>query len=83
MKHIHQQIRPTWLSYLNASKYSGLSVSALQEHVKSGAIVTSNIRKPGAKRGRRLLCRRSIDQFIEDQIVTPSTSNSLQEGGAA
>ena len=77
------QIEPRWLTYQGAAIYSGLSVSLLQKHVASGQITSANVTEPGKKRGRRLLCRHSIDRFIEDQIVTPSGCKRSTEGGAA
>jgi hypothetical protein len=61
-------ITPRWLSYKGASQYSGLSIRLLQDHVKAGLIVASNVIAPGSSRGRRVICRRSLDAFIEAGI---------------
>jgi hypothetical protein len=74
-------ITPRWLSYKGASHYSGLSIRVLQDHVKGGRIVASNVIAPGATRGRRVISRESLDQFIEQGIGRVSTlSMNLNRG---
>jgi len=82
MKNTHA-IAPRWLTIKGASQYSGLSVRLLQDHVKAGRIIASNVTAPGATRGRRLLSRESLDHLIEEGIGKVSTlaMNSAQKGG--
>lgn len=76
-------IAPRWLTFEGASQYSGLSVRLLQDHVKAGHITAANVIAPGATRGRRLLCRHSLDSFIEQGIGKVSTlaMNLGRKGG--
>ncbi|HEY1122256.1 MAG TPA: hypothetical protein VGE67_11680 [Haloferula sp.] len=76
-------IAPRWLTFKGASLYSGLSVRLLQDHVKAGRIIASNVTAPGATRGRRLLSRESLDELIEEGIGKVSTlsMNSGRKGG--
>ena len=57
-----------WFTLQNASAYCGLSPRTLQEHIRHGRIVSSNVIAPGSSRGRRLICRESLDAFIEEGI---------------
>lgn len=68
-----QDIPPKWLSLKSASVYSGLSVRLLQDHVRAGRILASNVIAPGATRGRRLVFRESLDALIEEGIGRVAT----------
>jgi hypothetical protein len=61
-------ITPAWLSLPAASTYSGLSVRLLQDLIRRNLIVSSAVKQPGAKRGRRLISRSSLDEWIERGI---------------
>jgi hypothetical protein len=61
-------IQPAWLTYNDASRYSGLSVRLLQDLVRRHLIVSSAVIQPGARRGRRLISRASLDEWIEQGI---------------
>lgn len=54
-----------WGNYNAANHYSGLSIRLLQDFVKDDLIRSSVVRKPGSKRGVRLIDLRSLDEFIE------------------
>ena len=63
-----RSIEPAWLSLPAASTYSGLSVRLLQDLIRRKLIVSSAVKQPGAKRGRRLISRSSLDEWIERGI---------------
>ena len=63
-----QSITPRWLTYKQAAIYSGLGTRVLENHVRAGFIRSSNACAPGATRGRRLLDRLALDQFIESGV---------------
>lgn len=56
---------PKWLTYQSAPKYCGLSTRTLQNYEAAGLIRVANIIQPGAKRGRKLIDRESLDELIE------------------
>ena len=64
----NNSIQARWLTLQDASTYCGLSVRLLQDHIRNGLVVASNVIAPGATRGRRLICRESLDAFIEEGI---------------
>jgi hypothetical protein len=70
-------IESRWLTYLNASKYSGLSVRVLQNHTAAGYVRSSNACAPGSSRGRRLIDRESLDAFIEAGVGKAPTSLAM------
>ena len=57
--------RPRWGNYWQAHLHSGLSTRLLQDYVSDELIRSSIVRKPGAKRGVRLIDLNSLDEFIE------------------
>jgi hypothetical protein len=78
-------ITPRWLTYEQAAIYSGLGTRVLENHVRAGFIRSSNACAPGATRGRRLLDRLSLDEFIEAGVGKAPTElamNSNRKGGA-
>lgn len=86
MQKAQHVVTPRWLSYKGASQYSGLSIRLLQDHVKAGHVVASNIIAPGSTRGRRVICRQSLDAFIEAGIgrvaqLKVNQARRGQEGG--
>jgi hypothetical protein len=61
-------ITPRWLTLASAARYCGLSERTIENYIKDGLIVSANVIRPGASRGRRLVDRCSLDSFIESQI---------------
>lgn len=64
-------LKPQFIRVADATRYCGLSRSLLYEHLSKGDIESKLLRKPGHKRGIRLISVLSLDQFLE----------SLPEGG--
>jgi hypothetical protein len=64
-------IAPAWLTFEGGSQYSGLSSRTLQNYAAANNIRTSNVIAPGATRGRRLIDRKSLDEFIEAGVGAP------------
>jgi len=62
------EMEPRWGTYQQTRRYSGLSERLLQDYVASNLIRSSVVRKPGARRGMRLIDLRSLDEFIERGI---------------
>jgi hypothetical protein len=60
--------RAHWGQYPDAKLHSGLSKRLLQDLVRSNLIRSSVVRKPGSKRGVRLIDMQSLDEFIERGI---------------
>ena len=58
-----QQVRPEWLRYSEAERYSGLGRSTLWKLVKDDHIRAAKVGK--AVR----LSRRSIDEYMEEQSI--------------
>ena len=59
---------PRWLTLKAASIYSGLNIRTLQNYISEELIISSTVKRLGASRGRRLVCRQSLDTFIEAGI---------------
>jgi hypothetical protein len=59
---------PRWLTYQTAPKYCGLSGRTLLNYELAGLIKVANIIQPGSKRGRKLICRESLDAMIESTV---------------
>ncbi|MCX6879479.1 MAG: helix-turn-helix domain-containing protein [Verrucomicrobia bacterium] len=57
-------INPRWLTLPQAAAYSGIGERCIQNYLRAGHIRSSNCRAPGATRGRRLIDRESLDNFI-------------------
>lgn len=69
----HNTHENKWLTFQAAAVYSGLNVRTLQNYARKGLIITSTVKLPGASRGRRLVKKQSIDDFIEAGIGEIST----------
>ena len=67
---------PAWLTVRGASEYSGLSDSLIYCHLQDGSLVSSTVKRPGCRRGRRLIQRESLDQLIESGIGLDSDDNT-------
>ena len=74
-KYSNKQQLPEWFSVADASEYSGLSGAVLYEYINEGCIISSTVLRPGRRRGRRLIKRESLDQFIEEGIGKSSADN--------
>ena len=70
-------IAPAWLTYSAAERYSSIGARTLQERVREGVIRSSNVCAPGASRGKRLLCRASLDAFILAGVDAPPTALAM------
>ena len=58
-----------WATIPGASRYSGLGDRVIENAAASGVLRSSLVRSfPGAKRGRRLIDLRSLDEWIESGI---------------
>jgi hypothetical protein len=58
-------ITTRWATLSHASRYCGLSERLLQSAIQHNLIRSSLVRKPNARRGRRLVDLRSLDEWIE------------------
>lgn len=65
-----------WFSVTGAVNYSDLSRTLIYEHINDGSLVSSTVKRPGCKRGRRLVQRASLDQLIESGIGQKSVDNT-------
>jgi len=73
-----------WLTFQDSPAYCGLSLRCLQNYEKAGLIKVANIIQPGATRGRKLICRESLDALIESHVGTITTAPICKvKGGAA
>ena len=68
MQTLINAIPPRWLTYQAAPKYCGISTRTLQNYENAGLIVVANVIQPGAKRGRKLIDRESLDRLIMESI---------------
>ncbi len=82
MAHMHDEITRRWLTYQQAEIYSGIGQRTIQSHVKAGYIRSSNCCAPGASRGRRLIDRQSLDDFIEVGVNAPPTVLAMNSNRA-
>ncbi|WP_193211998.1 hypothetical protein [Luteolibacter marinus] len=74
-----------WMTYAVASHYSGLSTALIEDLALSGEIVSTNVLRKGASRGRRLIKRESLDEFIEAGLNRPPAAlpmNKSRKGDA-
>jgi hypothetical protein len=55
---------PEFVDAKGARRVFGLSRAHLYELIKAGAVRSCCIRRPGAFRGRRLFCCRSLREFL-------------------
>ena len=69
----HNTYEKKWLTLQAAAAYSGLNIRTLQNYAREGLIIASTVKQPGASRGRRLVKKQSIDDFIEAGIGETST----------
>ena len=73
-------IAPRWLTLEGASTYSGLTIRTLQNYIAAGHIRSSNVVATGKTRGRRLLDRASLDDFIEEGLTRPPSDIPMNRG---
>ncbi len=74
---------PRWATLQGAAQYSGLSTRLLQNCIRERLIVSTVAKRPGAKRGRRLIDLRSLDAWIEQGIGDKCLLPELEAGAAA
>lgn len=80
---LDSQIRQ-WGRVPDALKQSALSRTKLYQLIESGKIVSVSLREPGQKKATRLICLRSLNDYIESFIPKPLAdggSESHVEGG--
>lgn len=70
-------VEAKWMNYQVAAHYSGLSAALIEDLALSGEIVTANVVRTGATRGRRLVSRESLDAFIEAGISRPKAELAM------
>ena len=78
--------RSRWGTYRQAEENSGLSIRLLQDYVRHNLVRSALVRKPGAKRGVRLIDLNSLDEFIEKGVGDMSEiemNAKRQNGGRA
>ena len=73
-------IAPRWLTLEGASTYSGLTIRTLQNYIAAGHVRSSNVVAAGNTRGRRLLDRASLDDFIEQGLTRPPSDIPMNRG---
>lgn len=66
---------PKVITFQQATHYTGLSLGTIRNWDKAGLIVTYNVIIPGSTRGRRLICRESIDKLIEGSAGVATTAD--------
>lgn len=74
---------PRWLSLADAGVYAGVSKRLIEVWEKAGHIRVSRVITPGHIKGRVLVCRESLDAFIESYVGTPphdAAINKNREG---
>lgn len=71
-----------WITFQAGSQYVGVSVRTLQNWDKAGLLRTANV-TPLGTRGRRLIDREHLDQFIESFIGAPASKIVMNEGRSA
>ena len=65
---MNQQLQPRWVTLKGAAKYSGLSERYLWDFIRDGLIQSSRVKRPNAKRGRRLIDLWSLDECIQQGL---------------
>jgi hypothetical protein len=60
-------IRSKWIRVSQALAWYPLRRQALYDAIRDGKIKSFSLRNPGATRGIRLLCRDSLDAFLEQE----------------
>ena len=65
---LNQQIKPAWLTLPSSEIYTGFSGRTIERRIADNTLVSTFIKPPGAKRGRRLISRESIDKWLESGI---------------
>ena len=74
---------PRWLTFKAGAVYASVSVRTIENWNAAGAIKTTNIIRPGATRGKRLVCRQSLDRMLEQGVgVKTQATVGRGKGGA-
>jgi len=72
-----------WFSLQDAAHYAGVSKRLIELWEKAGHIRVSRVITPGNSKGRVLVDRESLDEFIESYLGTPPAAiamNANREG---
>ena len=77
-----QSIEPAWFTLQGAEVYSSLNYRTIRNAVKAGLIETALARMPGAKKGRRLVSKASMDFWIASGIGDRSDLPALDAANA-
>lgn len=74
---------PRWLTFKAGAVYASVSVRTIEHWEADGSIKTTNIIRPGSTRGKRLVCRQSIDRLLEQGVgVKTRATVGRGKGGA-
>lgn len=73
--------KPKWITFQSASRYVGVSTRTLQNWEKAGHLRVATV-APMGTRGRRLIDREALDQFIESYVGAPGPA-PICKGGTA
>jgi len=65
---------PRTLTFQQAKYYSGLSIGTLENYERAGLIIVANVIIPGAKRGRKLIDRESLDRLVDESVGNVTTA---------
>lgn len=60
-------VKPEWLRVSEACDYARVSKAMLYDWMKRGLIRNVSLKADGQKQGTRLVCHRSLRQFIESR----------------
>lgn len=63
-----------WLTKREAAKFAGVSTRTITNWEARGAFLTANVIMPGATRGRKLIDRASLREFIAGFIGVETTA---------
>ncbi len=62
----HGELKPEWLSVIDATKVFGIGRSRLYELISAGRIKSRSLKARGSIRGRRLISFDSLSAYIEN-----------------
>jgi hypothetical protein len=73
----NERLKPEWLRLPEAMRIFGLGRSTLYELIAGGKIQSTPLRKPGAKRGIRLIRYDSLALYLEGKLVENRPNGAL------
>lgn len=76
MRHKTSAVEARWLTFQAGAKYVGVSVRTLHNWEKAGCFITANVCPMGG-RGRRLIDRKSLDDFIQSFVGAPRSEIAM------